>query len=266
MKSKKILYLFFIPLSTVIFGCSQSEEINRECAAQNKDSLIPRIQCIQRRDNEEKEYKKDLARLQKQQEKEKLARECIAVDIPRMENLIFEAKKLVNENSKLEDINEKLNNLLYPNNEFSKYTKPIPSSDNIKEFVLVYDIKTNCKSDFHFLINMRANENGKIRFFNVWAKTDPDGYPSGFSKNVSTDYDEIRRKRNEQQKLVKEMNQRSGDIDPCAPNLSQSARLSRLSRFGTVRQTSERSYVTSDSKGVSHGLRYDIFGNMQHCW
>jgi hypothetical protein len=268
MQVKKIFYLFILPLSTLIFGCSQSEEINRECAAQNKDSFIARIQCIQRRDNEDKEFKKDLAKIQKQQEKEKLARECIAIDIPRMENLVIEAKKLVNENSKLEEINEKLNNLFYPNNEFSKYSKPIPSSDNIKEFVLVYEVKTTCKSDFHLLINIRANESGQLRYFNVWAKTAPDGYPSGFSKNLSMDFEEIRKKRNEQQKLAKDIGQRANDIDKdhCAPNLPQSVRLSRLSRFGTVRQTSERSYVTSDSKGASHGLRYDVFGNMQHCW
>ena len=262
--------IFIAPLLYICFlsGCSQSEEINRECAAANKESFVARIQCINRKDSEKKELKKELAKIEKERKKENEARDCIAQDLPRMENLVLETRKEVNENSKLSEIKDKVLQIIYPDNQFNRYIEPVPSDDNIKEFVLVYEVKTKCNSKFNFLINIRANENGQIKFFNVWAQTAPEGYPSGFNKNLSTNFDEIRRNTKSIQKLLKDMDTyaKEKDNDHCAPNLSQSVRLSRLARYGAIRQTSQQVFTVSDSRGVSHGLTYDVFGYLQRCW
>jgi hypothetical protein len=49
--------------------------------------------------------------------------------------------------------------------------------------------------------------------------------------------------------------------DPCAMGLGMGERLSRLSRFGTVRQTSQYVYTAGE-----HRISFDFMGQLSSCW
>ena len=70
--------------SWLTIGCSQSEEINRNCTGQYKDSLLGRWNCITN-ENRMFEMRQKVERdLNDRNARERAARPCVAADLNRM--------------------------------------------------------------------------------------------------------------------------------------------------------------------------------------
>jgi hypothetical protein len=64
-----------------------------------------------------------------------------------------------------------------------------PATDDIKERVLTYNIPTKCASKFHFLMNVRADQQGQLRWLRVWSNNAPAGYQAGLDQRYTNDFD-----------------------------------------------------------------------------
>ncbi len=116
-------------------------------------------------------------------EREGKARECIAGDLSRMElalkkvgeeirkeyeaALIAQAGKGLSITDLIRKIKEIDSNLS---------TDIVAATDNIREKVIVSTIKTKCNSDFHFLINIRSDQNDQLLLYRYFAQNSPTGY------------------------------------------------------------------------------------------
>jgi hypothetical protein len=222
--------------------------------------------------------------------REENARSCIAKDIGRMEKLVKQALSISNEDDTLPDLKKKIDRLLSQNGNI------VPDDDDIKKSVLIYQIDTNCDSKFNFLINANAKESGELSWVKVWATNAPKGYLDGYHNELSKDFDLIKSERkideerkaeneaHEKQKKEYEQRRREDERlrlerlqsstinnnqsknmtasdDPCAIGLGMNERLSRLSKFGTVRQTSQNVYTAGE-----HRISFDFLGQLSSCW
>lgn len=255
-------HLLYSLITFLLIGCSSDENINNECASANKDSWIAKVQCISRRDKEEREYKKLVAKEAEEAQKEKNARGCIAQDLNRMESLVKTLGGYVTETSTLGELQTKFSSTL------GYETSIQPPENNIKERVLIARVDTKCPSKFYLLVNVRAQEDGQINFFNVWAENPPEGYSSGLHSELSTNYALIRaQKLRAKADAIIKNSAPSNTGDPCAPNLSKATRLARLSQYGTVKQNSQGYYSVTEPNGKSHVVSYDEYlGNLKQCW
>jgi hypothetical protein len=72
-------------------------------------------------------------------------------------------------------------------------TVAIPNN-NIKERVLVYLIRTKCDAPFRLLINLRADQDQRLRWFRAWAEDPPAGYPAGHHQEFGVEFEEQRQR------------------------------------------------------------------------
>ena len=178
-------------------------------------------------------------KLKAESQKEK-ARACLAKEIPIIEQGIKSFRDSINANSSLKDVVDvafyedtvisrkgslagfRVNKLLndqdtpekdkkglksfYAKLEASRHEDYILVSDNdIKLKALVLELKTECESDFNFLINITDKEDRSLDKFNVWANNTPKGYEEGWSKNLHRDFSTEREQkiRNEKERKAK---------------------------------------------------------------
>ena len=132
-------------------------------------------------------------RLRLAQREESAARTCIAGDLPRMEKLLQTIQSSVHEDMKLNDVKATVDRSAAASGSI------IPAKDDIKESVLIYELPTHCASRFRFTANVRADEQGTVRWLRVWAQHAPEGYGAGPHPELSTDFDQIRLERAQEQ-------------------------------------------------------------------
>jgi hypothetical protein len=145
--------------------------------------------------------------------------------------------------------------------------------------VLIYKLSTQCDSAFNLLVNVRADDQGALRWLHVWAKSPPAGYLEGLHREFSTEFEQDRARKAllasksqmnalETQRLSSEKqhgsseNQPRDDTDPCAPHLSGDERVKRLAALGKVRQTGEGEYSAADHRVVFYP---DVNGRLLSC-
>ncbi|HYL31988.1 MAG TPA: hypothetical protein VEU53_02420 [Stellaceae bacterium] len=105
--------------------------------------------------------------------REERARACNAAEIKRLEPILARANDAVTESMTLDDAKKALDPILGMPTEID-----VPS-DNIKQKVLVGQLQPKCDSAFYYLINVIADEQGKLTWFRVWAENAPEGYSTG---------------------------------------------------------------------------------------
>jgi hypothetical protein len=196
--------------------------------------------------NERAEAKRAQEREERAQERENKARTCIAGQLPQMESIARAIRAEVREDMRLDAVKTMADKVA------GSAGQIVPSNDTIKERVLIYSIHTPCDSPFNLLVNVRANEAGELRWLKVWANDPPKGYAEGLLPDFSVDFEEMREFKAQMQleaqahaaraRQTAVAKEHEADTDPCAPGLSQHERLSRLAKFGKVRQTAERNY------------------------
>lgn len=160
---------------------ADAADIEQRC-----NRLYPSItQYFSRRDCVKHETQKEAAEQEKRAREER-ARPCIAADIARIEGLAQKANTVVNQNFSLEQAQSVLA-VVFGN----KAGIGIPD-DDLKERVLIQSIRTKCDSDFYFLINIRAAQDGTLRWYRTWAENAPTGYKGGYKSEFSTEFDQER--------------------------------------------------------------------------
>lgn len=145
--------------------------------------LFARNECI----NEQMELmnkERDLAQeVEDSRKREENARECIASDLDRMEKIykdIFHAIKF-----EFDKYANDLNSEILEPKTIEKSVKTVwekavfetaISKDNIREKVLILSISTKCNSKFQFLINIRLDKDGYVKWYKAWIENPPKGY------------------------------------------------------------------------------------------
>jgi hypothetical protein len=149
-----------------------------------------------------------------------------------------------------------------------------PSTDNIKENELIFNIPTKCEgSNFYFLVDVRSNENNQLRWLRTYAQNSPQGYKSDLHPEFSVEFEAIRKRELEELRKKERVAQPPTDLvpplpkgatqeppDPCAPGLSKKERLTRLAKFGTVRQSGSGMYEAGD-----HEVWFHYDGDLWSC-
>jgi hypothetical protein len=142
------------------------------------------------------------------------ARDCLAKEIPVLEQGIYQFRDSINPSSTLKDVVDivfyedtvvssgrggyKIKEMsnrpdipekdkkgileIYEKYEKSRYEDIQVTDADIKRNVLAYSIKTKCDSDFNFLINIDDNQDRSLDRFRVWANNSPKGYKEGYLK------------------------------------------------------------------------------------
>jgi hypothetical protein len=120
--------------------------------------------------------------------REEEARPCLAADISRMEGLAAKASGTVKSEWSLEEAHASLSLIIGEPGEIAI------ANDNIKERVLVYWIRSKCDAPFRLLINLRADQDQRLRWFRTWAKDPPAGYLAGLHQEFSVEFEEQRQR------------------------------------------------------------------------
>jgi len=158
-----------------------SADIEHRCTARypNVWQYFAWKDCVKTATQEERE--ESLKR-----QREEAARPCLAADISRMEGLAAKASGAVKSEWSLEEAQAALSLII-------GYQGTIEvASDNIKERVLVHSISTKCDASFYFLINLRADQDQRLRWFRIWAEDPPSGYSAGRHQEFSVEFEEQR--------------------------------------------------------------------------
>jgi hypothetical protein len=206
----------------------------------------------------------DAALAKSAEQAEARTRLCVAGDLPRIENIARSIQGAVHDGMKLEDVKATADKLAGATGGI------IPPKDDIKERVLIYELSSQCDSTFHLLVNVRADEQGALRWLRIWAKNPPVGYPEGLHEELSNDFEEERSLKVlqaskaetdalEARRLAQEKQHRA-DSDPCAPGLSEAERLSRLATFGKVREIGGGDYTAG-----GHSIQFLSDGSLFTC-
>lgn len=151
---------------------------------------LARRGCVQAETRKRREEQESHAREEK-------ARPCIADDLPRMEDLAAKVRAAVKPSMQLNEVQAALTLVLGTPGEND------PATDDIKERVVVHKISTKCNSAFHFLINVRADRQGELRWLRVWSHNAPTGYQSGLDQRYTNDF-ESQRLQEQYQRSVEE--------------------------------------------------------------
>lgn len=245
------LRLLFYPSVILMVGCADSEKINEICANKYGDSIFSKATCIYNLNQEKAREAQALKKAEEKELAERAARPCIAKDLDRMEGL---AKKL--STALLKDTTPEEMLSMLKNNNLSPQTTQ--AKDNIKEQVVIGVIQTQCPSEFNLLVNVRFDEKSKPKWIRYWAQNAPLGYDdSAYStiklaekdfeyetrrKAIQHAEEEAKRKRVENEEREAAVRRKERENDPCAPGLSRSERLSRLAKFGAVREVGHDDY------------------------
>ena len=178
------------------------------------------------------------AKIIEEKEKEKRARFCIANDIPRLESVLKTIQSTVKSGMSLEEAKVAVDKISGLDGHI------IPPTGDIKERVLIYSMSTPCDSPFYFLVNVRAGQDGALRWLHVLAKNPPAGYAEGIHTDFSSEFEQSRVWNSLELGAPTSTESRPKTYaDPCAADLSRDERLKRLAAFGKVRQTGERDYL-----------------------
>lgn len=250
--------LFFSHLSIA----QTDEDIEKTCK-----TIFPSLVQTFERHNCVKSSKKDRKIAEAKRIIEESSRPCLAKEIPELENELKKISKAINFNDSVTGAVTKLNNLnLKP--------EMLVSDDNIKEMIIVFSLFSSCTSDFHFLINIREGIDKKLKSFNVWALNSPRGYQSGYLDQFNVNYVQLRKSAEiEKNKKAQQSNAKNDQAaanlasallvpnNPCAPNLTKSERLAALAKEGTVKQTSQNSFIAG-----RFSLSFNFDGTLRHCY
>jgi hypothetical protein len=195
-------------------------------------------------------------------ERAERARVCVADDLPRLEALAQSIRSDIHENMTLAEAKAVADKLTGQVGEIK-----VPD-DDIKQRVLVYGLSPRCDSPFYLLVNVQADEHGKLRYLNVWAMDTPRGYAAGWRPEFSSNFEQARVPAPSPYDYVWNSNTGRYEIVPppkrqtapanqravdeaatrhnvdwlCAPDLSKEERLRRLATFGPVRETGLATY------------------------
>ncbi|MCA1437005.1 hypothetical protein I6F33_29075 [Bradyrhizobium sp. BRP20] len=154
---------------------------------------------------------------------EEAARPCIAGDIPRMESLAFKVKAAVLPDVPLEEVRAAVGLTLGKVGDIE-----IPD-DDIKERVLITTIPTQCRSDFHFLVNVREGRDKKIRWLRVSAENAPAGYHPKLQSELGREFEaerEQQRIQAAQKKNEEEFRAHFAELNESRQDLLQSVKVS----------------------------------------
>jgi hypothetical protein len=185
MKSLKFSkYIFLLGSFFLLSSCS--EQINSYCTNKYPSNFLSVLEC---KFNEGL----DNYKAEEEEKREVKARDCIARDLIRMEreaiSLLENVRIIHNKNSTSSEVDiatDKLDKIL------KNQSKIIPK-DNIKESTIVGKIPTKCNSQFHFLVNIRFDQNKNIRNLKQYAISAPEGYQNnglyGYHSEFSVDFD-----------------------------------------------------------------------------
>jgi hypothetical protein len=194
------------------------------------------------------------AREEQSRKAEEAVRPCIAADLPRMESIIQTARNATSADMSIEHAKEEIEKAT------SLRLRSDTSLSDIREPVLIFRVQSNCRSKFNLLVNVLADQQRIVKRFGVWAYDSPTGYAGGFHAELGRNYVYERqsaldsklarqaqeeRARKASEPLHKAVIPDSPAGDQCAPGISVSERIRRLTQYGAVRQVSEGDYVAN---------------------
>lgn len=214
------------------------------------------------------------------EKRELAARSCNAAEINIIEPKIRQSISSINERTNIQEMHSILAGF---NNSAVEESNPLY---NIKMLEVKTSIKPNCQSNFHYQLEAIFNEDGILNTFKTYAINPPKGYrhfaievsdeSKNFGKKDDTYYpieelsiDFVAKRQAEQERLqflerkaaeaarIK-MQQES---DPCAPGITRKERMTRLSKFGRVREIGNSQY----SSGV-HEIQFGFVDPSSVLW
>ena len=165
-------------------GCSDNQDIQAMCNKKFPNDMWGRHLCVRDAEEEQTAHLKKLADERAEQVREQNALPCLAEKLPALENKLSQiSSQLVREFNealvvaqgnpeamRFADAVTSLKKMLGNDN-----GAIVPSKGNIKEAVYVFTLNTGCSSKFYYLVNLTADESGRLKGFNVWAKETPTG-------------------------------------------------------------------------------------------
>lgn len=271
----------------LLLGCTNDQDINLACSDDYGWRVWERISCINAQKKQKAEWKKEQQEEEERRRKEAASRPCVAIDIKRMEKKVRDLKDYLsvelNQIQSLDQIRQSILIILKDDLPKTGFKDPwwlgviSPSTDNIKENELIFNIPTKCEgSNFYFLVNVRSNENNQLRWLRTYAENSPQGYKSDLHPEFSVEFEAIRKRELEELRKKERLAQPPTDLvpslpkgatqqlpDPCAPGLSKKERLARLAKFGTIRQDRDDSYSVPGHELSFYSDRSG--GGLLHC-
>lgn len=187
MVFRRLITILFALAATPVFAAS--DEIEHDCTTRypNVTQYFAWRDCVKTETKREEEERFKATLAAEKQARELAERPCIAADISRMEDLAAKARAAIKPQFNLEEAQTALGQAIGYKGEIH-----IPN-DDIKERVLVFSIRTKCNSQFHFLINLRAGQDGSFRWYRTWAQYPPAGYKGELHSEYSIEFEEQRR-------------------------------------------------------------------------
>jgi hypothetical protein len=171
------------PAATIVFA--GSDEIEHRCTTRypNVWQYFAWKDCV--KTETQQELEENLKRESKEQarQREEQARPCLAADLARMEDVAAKVRQAIKSEWSLEAAQAALDPIIGREGRIG-----VPD-DDIKDRVLVYSIGTKCDSPFHFLINVRAGPDQKLRWLRTWAEDPPAGYKAEYHSEFSVNFD-----------------------------------------------------------------------------
>jgi len=213
------LSIIFVITASIIFTLNNKsfadterkfliEKSCKELFPNTFSDFFDRKECINEQMREIKKIEQEKEEKKKAEIREINARQCIAGDLTRMENLYKNIKQTIDSEfnkSAYELNNQNLNptdlksTLKQSWSDIQFFTKT--SEDNIRENVIIFSINTICDSDFNFLINIRLNKDGFVKWFAAWVKNPPKGYnDTALENNDYLNYEKMFERANNEKK------------------------------------------------------------------
>lgn len=127
----------------------------------------------------------------KERRRQKKTRACVAKDSLRMERQAAAIKNGITETTTMAQAKAEMERIL-------KRAVPLkPAEDDAAERELVVHITSECASAYQFVVRVRAEPGGRIRFVTTAARFAPEGYADGERADLSKDFEGVRRARAE---------------------------------------------------------------------
>lgn len=155
-----------------------------------------RSSCLKLQFHEIAELEKLVKKKADAEQRERIARECLAVQIPPLENRIRKVRTALHDRMTLAEARKAVHDAGENPGEF------ITSQNDLRRKILALKLSTTCDSTFYFLVNLDENDQGILARIAVWAMTPPAGYSlaseTGYVANLSTNY--VQEKANREQR------------------------------------------------------------------
>jgi len=212
-----LMEIFIIPSKAGLLPDDKEDyEIAAECKQLFPNLLwdfFNRSECIDKKKQKQEEAQKNLRIAEAKRVREDKARSCIADDLPRIEADLEAIKKSFRNiyDKKHEDLNiSRASDLVTQFDQSIKPSIEVPDED-FKQKVLVFELKTKCDSDFHYLANLRFGRDGIVRWLKFWSLNRPRGTNTldmDFSDASHEDDYENERKKLEKEAYEKRMSEK----------------------------------------------------------